>query len=248
MIRPLVRAELVRLRGHRSTFVLPAVGSAFVILSAVGNGSVQRDRLIAGSTSLSDAAYYLVGMGFAMVLFSALSGALQMTSEHRCRSIGLATLLAPDRTPVLWSKAVVAAGIGALHGLLAVGAAAISAKVAMARYDLSLPLDGRIVGLGAGLVLLCSLSSVWGVCIGAAVRTQVVALAGIAVWTAMVEATLIHLFPDVGRWLPGGAEAAVVADPSLPERLSRPGGTALLLVWMALACAAAVHVLRTRDI
>jgi hypothetical protein len=84
--------------------------------------------------------------------------------------------------------------------------------------------------------------------VGSIVRAQVAALAGIVVWTTMVEAALLHLFPSVGRWLPGGAEAAVVADPSLPQRLSRPGGALLLLAWIAVAGAVAVTTLRTRDI
>ena len=206
-----------------------------VVLSAVGNASEQRDRLLAGATSPVDATYYLTGMAFAMVLFSALSGALQMTSEHRSRSIGLITIVAPKRTRVLGAKCLVAAGVGAAHGLFGVATAITTAKVALARYDIALPINGRIAGLGAGLVLLSSMAGVWGLCIGATVRGQVAALAGIVVWTTMVESALIHLFPDLGRWLPGGAQAAVVADPSLPERLARPGGAVLLLLWMALA-------------
>jgi hypothetical protein len=228
--------------------VLPAVGVFFVALSAAGNASVQRDRLLGGTTTLGSASYYLVGMAFAMVLFSALSGALQMTSEHRCRSIGLTTIVSPDRLSVLWAKTIVAAGIGLAQGVLGVAAALATSRIAMDRYGFALPLDGRTVGLAAGLVALCGLAGVWGLCVGAAVRGQVAALAGIVVWTTMVEAALLHLFPDVGRWLPGGAEAAVVADPSLPERFGRPGGAVLLLAWVAIVAVAAVHTLSTRDI
>jgi hypothetical protein len=248
MTGALVRAELVRLRGHRSIVVLPAVGAAFVALSTAGNASVQRDKVLTHASTLGEASYFLIGMAFAMVLFSALSGALQITSEHRVRSFGLMALVAPRRTPLLWAKAIVACGVGVFQGALGVAAAMVTARLSMARYGMTIPLDNRTVGLAAGLTALCGLAGVWGLFIGAAVRTQVAALAGIVVWTTMVEAAVLHLFPTVGRWLPGGAQAALVADPSLPQRLGRPGGGVLLTAWMALAAVVAVHTLRTRDI
>jgi ABC-2 type transport system permease protein len=244
----LIRAELARLRGHRTVAVLPAVGAFFVVLSVAGSASLQRHRLLAGTTTAAASAYFLVGMGFAMVLFSALSGAWQITSEHRTRSIGLAALVTPRRTPVLTAKAVVAAAVGALHGVVGVAAALVTAKVAMAGYGLPFPLGGRILWLCLGLVGLCALAGPWGVFVGTVVRGQVAAFAGIVVWTTMVEATVLHLYPVVGRWLPGGAEAAVVADPSLPQRLARPEGTVLLLLWLTGAAGLAVRSLRTRDI
>jgi hypothetical protein len=248
MTGALVRAELARLRGRRSIIVLPAVGAVFVALSTAGNAPVQRDKVLAHSSTLGDASYFLIGMAFAMVLFSALSGALQITSELRCRSFGLMALVAPRRTPLLWAKAVVAGVAGMIQGAVGVVVAIVTARLSMGRYGMTIPLDGRTAGLAAGLVLLCGLAGVWGLCIGALVRAQVAALAGIVVWTTMVEAAVIHLFPAVGRWLPGGAEASVVADPSLPQRLGRPGGGALLVAWTLLAAAAAVHTIRTRDI
>jgi ABC-type transport system involved in multi-copper enzyme maturation permease subunit len=248
MTGALVRAELARLRGNRSIVVLPAVGAAFVALSTAGNASVQRDKVLAHTTTLASASYFLVGMGFAMVLFSALSGALLITSEHRSRSFGLMALVAPSRTPLLWAKSIVAAGAGMAQGVLGVIVAIVTARLSMGRYDLTIPLDGRTVGLAVGLVLLCGLAGAWGLFIGAAVRAQVAAFAGIVVWMTMIEAAVLHLFPSVGRWLPGGAQAAIVADPSLPQRLGRPSGGVLLLGWMLLAAVAAVHTLRTRDI
>ena len=244
----LIRAELARIRSRRALALLPAAGAFFVVLSVAGNASVQRHRMLAGTTTPADASYFLVGMGFAMVLFSALSGAWQITSEHRSRSIGLMTLVAPRRTPVLVAKGVVAAAVGAVHGLVGVAAALVTAKLAMAGYHLPLPLGGRMLALGAGLVAVSALAGPWGLFIGAVVRSPVASSAGIVVWTTMVEATLIHLFPTVGRWLPGGVQAAVVADPSLPQRLGPAEGAALLLLWVAGAAWLAVASFRTRDI
>src|SRR5579862_3502246 len=103
----LFRSELFRVRRFRSTWVLPAVGAAFLALSLLGNVSVEHNKLVQGRTTPGDASYFLVGLAFILVLFSALSGVIGVTSEYRSRTIGLSVLVTPSRWPILIAKAQV---------------------------------------------------------------------------------------------------------------------------------------------
>jgi ABC-2 type transport system permease protein len=248
MTARLARAELLRLRSARTTLTLVAIGVFLVVLSTLGQASLSRDELAKGTTTLGEASRLLVGLSFVMVLFSALGGALQVTSEHRSRAIGLTTLVCPRRTPVLAAKAAVAALVGAAFGALGLVGSTVAALLSMRAGGYDLPLGRSAVELACGTLAVCALAGPWGVFVGTVVRTPVAAVAGLVVWTTMLEAAIANYLPDVGRWLPGGAQAAVVADPLMPDRLSRGAGAVVEVLWLAAAAGLAVHLFRTRDV
>jgi ABC-2 type transport system permease protein len=244
----LVRAELFRLRRSRTTWVLPAVGAAFLALSLLGNVSIEHNKLVQGHTTPGDASYFLIGLAFIMVLFSSLSGVIGVTSEYRSRTMGLSVLVTPSRSPILLAKAQVAALTGALYGLLGVGEAfALSAVALSARGD-SLAVSGRTIWLAVAIVAVVAVAGPWGTFIGAVVRSQLAAVIGIIVYVSMAEAAVLHYFPSVGRFLLGGAQAAVLADPSVPERLSRLAGSGLLVGWIVATAAVAIPLFRNQEL
>jgi hypothetical protein len=58
----------------------------------------------------------------------------------------------------------------------------------------------------------------------------------------------LHYFPSVGRWLLGGAQAAVLADPSVPDRLSRLAGSGVLIGWIVATAAIAFPLFRNQEL
>ena len=44
-----------------------------------------------------------------------------------------------------------------------------------------------------------------GVGVGALIRNQIAAVVAALAWTFIVEQLLVALFPDIGKWTPGGA-------------------------------------------
>jgi ABC-2 type transport system permease protein len=244
----LLGAELFRARRSRSTWILPAVGAAFLGLSLLGNVSVEHNKLVQGHTTPGDASYVLVGLAFIMLLFSALSGVIAVTSEYRSRTIGLSVLVTPTRWPILIAKAQVAALTGALYGLLGVVEAfAVSAAAMSARGD-ALVISGRTVWLAVAIVAVVAIAGPWGTFVGAVVRSELAAVIGTIVYVSMAEAAVLHYFPSVGRWLLGGAQAAVLADPSVPERLSRLAGSGVLVGWIVATAAIAIPLFRNQEL
>jgi ABC-2 type transport system permease protein len=244
----LVRSELFRTRRSRSTWVLPGVGVAFLALSLLGNASVEHAKLVDGRTTPGDASYYLVGLAFIMLLFSALGGVLAVTSEYRSRSMGVLVLVTPSRTPILLAKAKVAALVGALYGIVGVGVAFALSAVAMSARGDSLVISGRTVGLAVAIVGVVAVAGPWGTFVGAVVRSQLAAVIGTIVYVSMGEAAVLHYFPSVGRWLLGGAQAAVLADPSVPDRLSRLAGSGVLIGWIVATAAIAFPLFRNQEL
>jgi hypothetical protein len=105
------------------------------------------------------------------------------------------------------------------------------------------------VMLGVGLVL--ALYGPIGVAVGALVRNQIAAVVAALAWTFIVEQLVVALWPEVGRWLPGGAPARSSSSARWhdPGRPAAGVGRALLLVAYAvvLSVVAATVTLR-RDL
>jgi ABC-2 type transport system permease protein len=79
-----------------------------------------------------------------------------------------------------------------------------------------------------GLVLLAAIAAtalyaVVGVGVGSLIRNQTAAVVIALLWVMIVESLLVTFLPEVGRWLPGGAVAALTAV------ATRDGG--LLPMW-----------------
>jgi len=244
-LRGLVWAELLGLRRSRAALVLMGVTAFFVALSTFGNAATEQHKITLGQVTPADASYFLVGVASVSFLFAAIGGALRVTGELRSRSMGLTVLACPDRTPVLVAKSLVAAALGGAYGLVAV---ATAAGIGFVELGPQFVLSSRIVGLGALVVAAGALAGPWGVMIGTLLRSSLLAGGALFIYTAMAEAAVIHYFPVVGRWLPGGALASLLTDPSVQHRLAPVAGLAVLVGWLAVAAAAAVPAFRRQEL
>lgn len=136
----------------------------------------------------------------------------------------------------LAAASLVGIGVGAVASLLTLAIAvpwlrAKHVEVSFANGDVGLVLLGA---LAAG-----ALYAIVGVSVGAILRNQTVAVAVALVWMMMVENILVGVAPEIGRWLPGGANSALTATPTAQGGLLPMWGGALLLAGYGLTCAAA---------
>ena len=174
--------------------------------------------------------------GIRQVLSSASSGAvlvlllgiLLMAGEYRHSTVTSTFLVTPVRSRVVAAKLVAGALIGVL---IAVAASAITVAVALpwlASEGVTVSLLSRDVGVVLlGATAATALYALVGVGLGAMLRNQTAAVVTALVWTTVVESILVVAAPQVGRWLPGGANAAL-------SGLTTPGGS-LLPMWAGAA-------------
>jgi hypothetical protein len=246
--RGLLVAELLRLKSSRVPRVLAGLTVFFVALSTLGNSSTQFHKLQAGQTTAAALSYFLVGIGSVSLLFAAISGAVQVTGEFRSRSIGLSALITPSRTPILITKSVVAAAAGAGFGLLGCATAIGVAQAWLGAHHHHLIWSAHLVALVLKAIAVCAAAGPWGVLVGALLRSSLLAVGALFVYTTMVEAALLHYFSAIGRWLPGGAQAAALADPSVPHRLGPLAGASVLLAWIVTLALIVIPSFRRSEI
>jgi ABC-2 type transport system permease protein len=66
-----------------------------------------------------------------------------------------------------------------------------------------------IISITAGTIGGFALYAAFGVGIGMLMRNQIGAIVGALAWVLIVEAIFMALVPNIGKWLPGGAIAAM---------------------------------------
>jgi ABC-2 type transport system permease protein len=245
----LIHAELLKFRTTPMVYGLIAAMTGSVALGVSGNLlGVGAERSLALDT----------GPGVASVLSHAGSGAifvlvlgiLALGSEFRHNTITSTFLTTPDRRRVVAAKLVAATVLGLAFGAAgSVLTLAIAVPWLMAK-GVGLGLIGHEAGLAVlGAVLITALYGLVGVGVGALVRNVIAAVAGALVWMAIVENLLVSLLPQVGKWLPGGAAAALArADNPAGGLLPPWAGGALLLGYAIALAAAGTRFVLARDV
>jgi ABC-2 type transport system permease protein len=244
----LLRAELLKQRTTRTTLALLGAMLALILLAAVLHGFA----LAADQLASRDDQMHVYGWAELGVLFAALAGAMSITGEIRHGTIRPTFLVTPRRGRVIAAKAVAAGLAGLGFGLVAAAFAIGVGSAALAARGITLRLDvGDYARLVAGAAAAAPLWAVIGVGLGALVRNQATAVAGLFAWLLFVEGLLFGQLPDFGRFLPGVAGAAIAGTTATGEvrpLLAPALGVLLLAAYAAAALAAGSITTARRDV
>jgi ABC-2 type transport system permease protein len=239
----LVRTELLKLRTIRLPLGLLATAAGLTALvttlgaaTAGGSGHMAPQPLntAAGLTEM------ISRTGFA-ILIAAVFGVTVASGEFRHGTATATYLATPDRVRVLIAKAIAAAGVGLLFGLVAAGlSTGISlAFVAAKGYPVALAW-GTIARFGAGAILGSGLLAAVGVGLGSLLRGQLAAVVSVFAWGLVVEQLIAGLFDASQPYLPYTA-ATTMAGATLGGSTSPlPFAAAAALVAGVAALASAV--------
>jgi ABC-2 type transport system permease protein len=243
----LIRAELLKLRTTRD--LLWTAGTPVFVVASVAltikSGSIPGDAPLdsgAGVRSVMAAA----SSGSLLVLLLGITGT---AGEFRHRTSVTTFLVTPDRQRTLLAKLVAAALVG-----LAVSAAAcaVTAAVAVPWFGAEgISLDGRADDMAVamlGSLAVTALAGVIGVGFGTLMPNQTAAVVTALVWTVAVESIVAGLVPELYRWLPGGAQAAVTGSASVADTFALGGGLLLTLGYAAAFAVAGRFALLRRDL
>ncbi|MFJ6216967.1 ABC transporter permease [Streptomyces sp. NPDC092296] len=242
-----VTAEWLRVKSTRTWWGLLLAAMAMPAVTTLGSVSTVGKP---GGLDVTTAQglHTALSNGFDAALLAAVLGVLIVTTEYRYRTAGDSLTLLPERRWWLLAKALVAAPLGLLFTVagqatvLAVGLPVLSAKGV--HVD---PLHGELLSTLWGTCLLGPFAAVFGVGVGALVRNQVAAVAGLVIYTFLLEGALVEFVPAVGKYLPGGAIAAIAVDPGV-RHLPMAAGFLLYAAWAAVCLAAGNRRLNSQDI
>lgn len=203
-MRRLVLAEIRKLTTTK-TLALVTIGmaglAALLTVSAQA-GTFPAGRPLENPVILSIPAYTL--------LFPLLLGLRGFTDEFHYRTITPTLVAAPRRGRLFAAKALVTGLAGA--AMMAVSLAAtlgVAALLARTEGSAVAMNAGRSAAIAGGSVTAAFLIAVLGVGVGAAVRSQVVAVLGGVVWFLAIDLVLAAALGDLGAYLPGQAAFAL---------------------------------------
>ncbi|MFV0523565.1 MAG: hypothetical protein ACK5RL_03600 [Acidimicrobiales bacterium] len=233
---------------RRTLGIVIGVGVFMISINVIGVASQSATDLDNGVTTVSEATRHIVLNGFAGLLFATLMGAYLITGEEKARTLGSTFLLNPRRGQVLRAKAAVAALLGLVIGLAANGSAVVAMWGTLRIHGYSPVFDRPVTVTLLATTAVMAAAAPWGLALGTFLRQSVIATVAIVVYTTMFETVIIEFLPKVGRFLPGGVQAAVMDDQLIPDRLGRLPGGLMLVGYILVALVAAHQYLRAREI
>lgn len=249
-MRNMIHAELLKLRTTRMFYGNALAAMAFVPISLAI--AIQTAGQPGGSPALdtSEGVRNVMSAASSGTVVVLIIGILVMAGEFRHNTATPTFLVSPDRKRVVGAKLVASTLVGA-----GIAAAASALTLAIALPWLSAKdVDVTLLGGDVGLVLLgamaaTALYALVGVGLGSLVRNQTAAVVVALVWVMVVEGLLVSFVPQVGRWLPGGAVAALTGVATPDGGLLPMWGGALLFALYGLAFAAAgIRLVLRRDV
>jgi ABC-2 type transport system permease protein len=244
-VRPLLEAELLKLRTTRTFVALVATALVLsllvVVLTAlIGDNFTQRDVKSLFTADFTG-------------LFILLLGVMGMAGEWRHRTITGTILAAPDRLRLLGAKVLSHAAAGLLLSLIVtLTIMVVGSLILSSRGEETAGLADLLDVLWRNL-LVAALLGALGVGIGGLLRNQVAAIVGILIFSFIVEPALFGLAPDVARFMPtqGAPSGIVHVDPFNDDtsHLLAPGVALLVMFgWIGLFFAAAGARLKQFDL
>lgn len=241
-MRPLFEAELLKLRTTRTFITLVAASLGISLLIVVLAAELSKDVTTADVRDLFTSDF--------SGLFILLLGVTGMAGEWRHRTITGTVLAAPKRVRLLAAKAVsYAVAGGVLSFVVSVAMMLVGTILLSARDETTIGVAAMADVLWRNLVVAAYFGAL-GVCVGALVRNQVVAIVGLLVLSLAVEPALAGLTENVQKFMPAGGAPNAVAETSFGDEAHLAPGVALLVLmgWIALGFIASAITLRQRDV
>ncbi len=246
-MRPLLEAELIKLRTTRTFLALAgvAIGTSLLLTGLVAGFSHPTEQSVLGDVFQSDTSEF----------FITILAIVGVTGEWRHRTITSSLLAAPDRLRFLAAKTLAFAVAGlALSLAISLTITVIGVVILNAR-DLPIPAAGDLATQIARNALAAALLGGLGVGIGAVVRNQAVAVVAVLITGFAIEPILLGVASNVAKFGPFIAlpNAIATSDPTANgfdpgQLLGRWAAVGSMLAWIALFFAAGAALLLERDV
>ena len=247
----LIHAELLKVRTTRLWIGLAIGGLGLVTLATVAvllvAGTMEGLQQGLGPIAQVQDVQTLVWSGAAMSFFAVVLAATMATGEFRYGTVGSTYLATPSRANVIVSKMAAAIPLGAAYGLAGGVLPLLIAALWFAAKGDALPFGAGVPIAIVEVVLQCAYGAVLAVCVGAAIRSQLVAILGLLGWTFIVEPLATVLVPALKRWAPfTGVQGAFGAPDA--RLFDHAAAGALMVLYVAGAAFIAVWLEQRRDV
>jgi hypothetical protein len=240
----LLRSEWLKLWTTRTTWVMLGIGLLGEALFAAlysGLASLGRvqEQLAEGEIT--------TGVGLLMVLVLVL-GVLAVTTEFRHGTSASTFLASPKRYPALLAKLGACLLVGVLAGLAFVVVNGGLALSLVSGRGGTLPPNGELVSVYAGVVVSFALLCAFGFGVGAIVRNQVGAIIA-AIAFFFILSPLPELLPgSIGEYFPAQALGSLHGHIEGDGTLGQVSGGLVLAAWALGLVAIGIALICRRDV
>ena len=242
----LLRAELLKLRTTRTTWVLLGValaivaGALIIILALLDRGGTVNDEDLGDLFTFTSIADLLV----------LCLGIVAAAGEFRHGTITAGFLVTPSRWPVVVAKAIAYALVGLVYAAATLVVVLVVALPWLAAKDVTLVLGGAAwIEPVAGRLLYAALTAALGVGLGTLFRNQAAALVTALVVLLAVEPALSAVSGAIATYGINGARVALFgASEDFADVLPFWAGALLYTGYAALFVGAGIALTLRRDV
>jgi ABC-2 type transport system permease protein len=239
-----IKAELLKVRSTRTSAGLLLGMIALILLFELLTGLLSN----VGALSTKEDQRQLLSLASLAGVFSALAGALLVTSEYRYGTIRPTILFTPYRSRVLAAKVISGALAGIAFGIVGEALGWALAYAILSGRNITFVLNsGDVTLLALGALGGIALWGAIGAGLGTIVRNQVGSVIALLAWGFVVSPLLFGLVPSVGRFMPSYAEDGLIGLTT--RHLLEPAAGGIVLVgWAVLLAAVGVAMSARRDV
>lgn len=233
-MKQLIAAELLKLRTTRLVYGLLAATLALAVVGTLGTVALSGEIEQTFALDTAEGVRNVFSSAGAGSIFVLVLGILGMTSEFRHNTVTETFLVTPNRGQVVAAKLVTFAVVGLVFAVSAAATTVAVALPALASEGVDVaPADA--VAVLAGVAAVTVAYGLLGVAVGSLLRNSTAAVIVALAWTFVIEGLLVGLVPDIGRWLPGGAAAALTGQSVPGSEFLAPALAALVLIAYVVA-------------
>lgn len=237
-----VRAEVLRAVSAPQTTITLAVLAVFVPAVVLQSGGGLDDLTDASAQAATTRMLQPLAWSFVAAAFV---GMYAVTREYYYDSMNR-TLVTVGFARAFASKAVGAAVVGVVLTVAVAIVWSIAMAVILGREGIALTPTPVAVRIIAGSVLAAALGALLGAAVGWLVRNYYLGAGLVLGLPMLVELALLRTSPEVARFSPGAALAALGASGQRPELLSFFPALGIVCAWGAVIGAAGWLVARRR--
>lgn len=237
-------AELRRWLMSPALWLVTLISGMMTALSTFGVVETGVKQIANGMTKPNSLTELALTMPFGGVLFTTFMAIMIIGNDFDTKFSTRLLTLSNNPFTLVEVKGLAAIVLSAIIGVVTLVTGWVSTQLFLNFNDISfLPQMDAIEWIG-GYMLLFTSGALWGIAIGLLFKNTLVAMGVHFIYQTVAEAAIIKAFPHFGKWLPGGAQAAMVKDPSLPERFAVLPGIGIFTLWLAALFLASILLLQ----
>ncbi|MDO5034446.1 MAG: hypothetical protein Q4E01_03565 [Actinomycetaceae bacterium] len=235
--------ELRRWIKAPALWVITLLSAGMAVLSTFGTIETGAKNIEDGLTDAAGLTELSLTMPFAGVLFTTFLAIVIVGSDFDTKFSNRLRMLSSNAVTLIVVKSIVASLLSFIVGAATLAAGRVATERLLEAKDIAFTPQMEVVEWAQGYLLLYVSGALWGVAVALLFRNSIVAMGVHFIYQTVAESSIIGAFPKVGKWLPGGAQAAMVQDPSLPERLDILPGIGVFALWLVALFALSVFIL-----